>query len=57
MNTDRLAEFETRELESGNHDAGGGMCAMEAAAWIAGEPHSDDPKCVCPIIAAFCSTK
>jgi len=30
-----------------------GMCAMEAAAWLAGEPHSDEPKCVCPIISAF----
>lgn len=30
-----------------------GVCAMEAAAWMAGEPHSDQPKCVCPTIAAF----
>ncbi len=26
---------------------------MEAAAFIAGEPWSDHPACVCPVIAAF----
>lgn len=30
-----------------------GMCAMEAVAYIAGEPHSDSPECACPVIAAF----
>src|SRR4051794_1834662 len=30
-----------------------GVCAMEAAAWIAGEKHSDSPGCVCPVIGAF----
>jgi hypothetical protein len=30
-----------------------GVCAMEAAAWLAGEPHSDRPQCVCPVLAAF----
>ena len=29
------------------------MCAMEAAAYIAGESHSDKPECVSPAIAAF----
>lgn len=29
------------------------VCAMEAAAWLAGEPHSDHPQCVSPVIAAF----
>ena len=27
-----------------------GMCAMEAVAWLAGEPHTDAPACVCPTI-------
>ncbi|MCA8951164.1 MAG: hypothetical protein KDE27_16780, partial [Planctomycetes bacterium] len=22
-------------------------------AWLAGEPHSDEPRCACPVIAAF----
>lgn len=30
-----------------------GMCAMEAVAWLAGEPHSDRPRCACPIIGTF----
>ena len=30
-----------------------GMCVMEAVAYVAGEPHSDRPKCVCPVIATL----
>ncbi len=30
-----------------------GMCAMEMVAWLAGEPHSDEPGCACPVLAAF----
>ncbi len=30
-----------------------GMCLLEAAAWLAGETHSDKPECVCPTIASF----
>ena len=40
-------------LRSGSHNPGSEMCAMEAAAYIAGEPWSDHPECVCPVIAAF----
>ena len=29
------------------------MCAMEMVAWLAGEPHSDEPSCVCPVAAAL----
>jgi len=28
---------------------------MEAVAYIAGEPHSDRPQCVCPAITEFCN--
>ena len=31
-----------------------GVCVMEAVAYVAGEPHSDHPQCVSPVIAAFC---
>ncbi len=50
---DRLARV--AELKSGAHTAndGAAMCAMEAAAWVAGEPWSDHPECVCPVIGAF----
>lgn len=29
------------------------MCAMEMVAWLAGEDHSDEPRCACPVVAAF----
>lgn len=29
------------------------MCAMEMVAWLAGEPHSDEPECACPVIGAL----
>lgn len=29
-----------------------GLCAMELVAWLAGEPHSDEPQCACPVAAA-----
>ena len=51
---ERLAEVVT--LGSGAAlypDMAAGMCAMEAAAYIAGEPWSDHPKCVCPVLGAF----
>lgn len=30
-----------------------GMCVAEAVAWLAGEPHSDHPACLCPVIGEF----
>lgn len=41
-------------LDSGSHsDPEAGVCLLEAVAWVAGEPHSDHPACVCPVLAAF----
>ena len=41
-------------LQRGAHPTrGDGMCAMEMVAWLAGEAHSDEPSCACPVIAAF----
>jgi hypothetical protein len=41
-------------LAKGAHAPDSGQaCMMEAAAYIAGEPWSDYPACVCPVIAAF----
>ena len=31
-----------------------GRCAMEWVSYIAGEPHSDQPGCVSPVLRAFC---
>ncbi|QUT07955.1 hypothetical protein KFK14_11510 [Sphingobium phenoxybenzoativorans] len=50
----RLAEVQARGLSSGGHSGiEAGLCAMEAAAYIAGEPWSDHPQCACPVITAF----
>ncbi len=51
---DRAALLDTMTFASGAHDPESGqMCVMEAAAYIAGEPWSDHPQCVSPVIAAF----
>lgn len=45
--------LDTITLSHGGHASpDAGMCAMEAVAYIAGEPHSDHPACVSPVIAA-----
>src|SRR4051812_46460937 len=42
---DRLLALSEIHLQHGSHSSvSDGMCAMEAAAWIAGEPHSDHPE-------------
>ena len=33
-----------------------GRCAMEWVSHLAGEPHSDQPRCVSPVLRAFCMT-
>lgn len=46
--------FRTVRLAAGKHQQGDRqLCAMEATAYLMGEPHSDAPACTCPIIAAF----
>ena len=42
-----------KPLLSGAHSPNGKMCVMEAAAWMADEPWSDHPACVCETIGAF----
>jgi hypothetical protein len=51
---ERLSKLEELHLESGGHsDFDQGVCFNEAIAWIAGEPHSDSPKCVSPFLRSF----
>ena len=43
------------KIEHGSHDVRPdgtpeGVCVMEAVAWVAGEEHSDHPKCACPLL-------
>ena len=57
IDEERWASVQTRGLDKGDHtDPAVGMCAMEAAAYIAREPFSDHPACVDKAIAAFLRT-
>jgi hypothetical protein len=50
----RLARVQAKSLKAGSHDSWSkGACVMEAVAYVAGEPWSDHPECVCPVIGAF----
>jgi hypothetical protein len=45
---------EEYHLAAGPHRRpGGGRCAMEWVAHLAGEPHTDEPRTVSPVLAAF----
>ena len=50
----RLAILETIDLLRGSHSDNNGKCALEAVAWLAGEPHSDHPACVSSVLGDFC---
>ena len=42
-------------LSKGSHPTpDAGRCAMEWVAYLAGEPHSDEPVCVSPLLKEFC---
>ena len=50
----RTLDIESLTLTIGSHrNAEDGFCLLEAVAYIAGEPWSDKPQCVSPVIAAF----
>ena len=51
---ERAEKLNTFKFDKGSHKSiEAGMCATEMASWIAGEPWSDYPKCVSPVIASF----
>src|SRR5688572_22868229 len=46
--------IEQHPLRRGSHPSrDDGVCAMEMVAWLAGEKHSDEPRCACPVIGAL----
>jgi hypothetical protein len=52
--TTRTLDLDSIHIGRGKHSAGSSEpCFMEAAAYIAGEPWTDAPACVCPILAAY----
>lgn len=55
VDPDRLRRVRT--LAAGPHaTAQDGLCALEAVAYVAGEPHSDWPACASPSLSAFIRT-
>lgn len=53
-NDGMTTDLQEINLAFGAHDSREqGMCLMEAVAFLAGEPHTDRPQCVCPALAAF----
>jgi len=49
-----LASYQTIRLSKGKHDSPrDGACVMELASMLAGEPFSDHPRSVCPVIGSF----
>ena len=41
-------------LDTGAHKTReDGVCLLEAVAWLAGEPHTDNPTCVSPVLGAY----
>jgi hypothetical protein len=54
MNNLRNLDLSALVLQVGAHTSpSDGMCIMEAAAYLAGQPHSDSPPCVMPAIGSF----
>ena len=50
----KTIDLDSLTLLAGAHDSWEqGACIMEAAAYIAGEPFTDHPECVSPVIGAF----
>src|SRR3954454_24951375 len=53
----RGGSHQTIRLIRGRHSSPErGACVMEVASMLAGEPFSDEPRCVCPVIAEFLRT-
>ena len=50
---DRERLYNEIKLEKGNHPAGNAACLMEMTALLAGEKHTDRPRCACPVITSF----
>ncbi|MEU9835591.1 hypothetical protein AB0D67_28995 [Streptosporangium sp. NPDC048047] len=49
-----MIDLATVTLTPGDHSTReDGVCLLEAVAWVAGEPHSDEPRCVSPLLTAY----
>ncbi len=53
----RPIDLDQLRLGAGSHThPSEGMCVLEAAAYFAGEPHTDHPACVSPLLGKFLRT-
>jgi hypothetical protein len=51
---EKLAWLDNITLDKGAHDSPeNGVCALEAVAYVAGEPFTDHPACASPVLGAF----
>ena len=49
-----MVSYQTIKLSTGKHSSPEvGACVMELASMLAGEPFSDHPESVCPVIGSF----
>lgn len=55
MTVDELGSVTLKRGGHATREAG--VCLMELVAWLAGEPHSAKPACVCPVLAAWGQVK
>jgi hypothetical protein len=54
MSETRSIVLDQLVLKHGSHrNPDDGLCLLEAAAYLAGEPHTDHPRCVSPVLASF----
>src|SRR4051794_31342934 len=52
-----VASHQTIRLKRGRHvSPAAGACVMEVASMLSDEPFTDEPGCVCPVIAEFLRT-
>ena len=50
----QVLDLDALTLSSGSHESPSeGHCLLEVVSMFAGEPFSDRPRCVCPVLAAF----
>lgn len=54
--TEYKPDLSTLRLSAGVHkNREDGVCLLEAVAWWAGEPHSNQPVCICPTLTPLCA--
>ena len=53
LNEKRLIEIENIPLHKGSGDALDTACVMQMVSYVANEPWSDHPECVCPLLTRF----